>query len=344
MEGVNASMITQVVAMGLFILSVSTAQNNIGERSAELLKSYRLYDAQFRGGRGFSDRTTSGGLAWGEARFLRDYMLCYYVSRDTYWLDKIIAHFDRMMGALADMDGDGYLEWRDRTYSVGIAHVKPQGETHGMRLEPMHVRQFRRELARLVTGHRYQIKLVSDKVVTITDLNTGALLANKEYKERLRIAEIPGFTFTLRGKGRAGVVFVIETIAPEACEYQVHDGMVTYPIALFVETVWGNPALHERYKAKADEYAMLIHSFLHKWERTWVDLGDAGVYKFTNAQTQRFPGYSLPHNQYLALARTWLVMQAQPHVNNRMLYRERAEKMARYFKKHLRLNNTDRKS
>jgi len=94
------------------------------------------------------------------------------------------------------------------------------------------------------------------------------------------------------------------------------------------------------HRAKAEEYLQLLdRHFRQKWERYWVDLPNgAGAYTFTGNPTERFPGYLLPHNQYLALGRTWLVLQAVPGVPQREVYRDRAAKMARYFKRHLRLN------
>lgn len=115
--------------------------------------------------------------------------------------------------------------------------------------------------------------------------------------------------------------------------------MVTYPVAQFIELVYTSPELEDRYLAKAEQYAELLsRHFFDRWEGTWTDLPDgAGLYKFTSNQTQRFPSYSLPHNQFLALARTWLILQDVDGVERRAAYRDRAAKMARYFKQHLRV-------
>jgi hypothetical protein len=59
------------------------------------------------------------------------------------------------------------------------------------------------------------------------------------------------------------------------------------------------------------------------------------VYRFTNNLTQRFPSYSLPHNQYLALGRSLLVLSDISDFYNSTLCRKRATALAKNFKKNL---------
>jgi hypothetical protein len=304
-----------------------------------LLASYRAWDAANHNGIGLSDAKTSGGLGWGESSFLRSYMLCYQVTRDTYWLDKTIDHFDRMIGNLADPDGDGYLAWSDTDYSVGLVDAEPVGDVGGLTIEPAHQKPYVKRGGELVTGHEYRIEFTADDRLRVLGLTDGKDLAAPAYADPTVIEAIPGAKLTLKGPGKGGAAFRVTTHAPEPCEYQVHDGMVTYPIAQFIEVAFADEKLPAKYRAKADEYASLLWKhFLEKWESTWVDLPDgAGLYKFTKNPTQRFPDYSLPHNQYLALARTWLVLQAIPGLEHRDEYRDRAEKMAQYLKQNLKL-------
>jgi len=281
---------------------------------AEMVQRYQLWEVMFNKGRGYSDRTTSDALAWAESDFLRNYMLCYYVSLDTYWLDKIVAHFDRMIANLADPEGDGYLAWRTKRYSVGIVRAAADGDAGDVEIAPA--------LPRDETERR--------------------LIATRAYSSPQQVTDVPGATFTVKGTARTGARFTIHTTSPEACEYQVHDGMVTYPIAQFIEAVYNDPALHELYMEKAEAYAALLAKhFFEKWEETWLDLpGGTGLYKFTPNATQRSPDTSLPHNQYLALARTWLVLQAVPGLDPAGVYRDRSVRMAEHFKKNLRLDGT----
>ena len=149
------------------------------ERKDELLAKYRQWDAQFRDGIGYSDRDTSGGLAWAEARFLRNYMLCYEVSKDTYWLDKIVDHFERMKAKLADPDGDGFLAWSDIVYSVGIGRVVAAERADGLKLEPKEQRVYYRRGGKLITGHTYKIRFVTNNKIAIENATTGKRLAEK---------------------------------------------------------------------------------------------------------------------------------------------------------------------
>jgi hypothetical protein len=313
-----------------------TLEGNVGAA----LASYRAWDAANRDGIGLSDRTTSGGLGWGESSFLRSYMLCYQVTRDTYWLDKVIDHFDRMIGNLSDPDGDGFLAWSDTDYSVALVDAQPAGDVGGLAIEPAHQKPYVKRGGELVTGHEYGIEFAAADSLRVVDVTDGKDLATLAYADPMVIEAIPGAKLTITGAGKAGAAFRVSTHAPEPCEYQVHDGMVTYPVAQFIEVAFTDGKLPAKYRAKAEEYAQLLYRhFYQKWESTWVDLPDgAGLYKFSKNATQRFPDYSLPHNQYLALARTWLVLQDVPRLEHRDEYRDHAERMGQYFKQNLKLN------
>ena len=63
------------------------------------------------------------------------------------------------------------------------------------------------------------------------------------------------------------------------------------------------------------------------------------MYVFTNNPTQRFPLYSLPHNQYLAPARTCMVLGQLEGYEGAELCAERARMMATYFHDNLRLTD-----
>ena len=303
-----------------------------------MIGQFQLWDAMTNDGKGRSDRKTSGALGWGESSFLRNYMLCYCVTHDAYWLDKIVDHFDRMIASLSDPDGNGYLGWQSVVYSVGITRAAAVGDVGGLTIGPPLQRPWIKR-GGTTTGNEYRIELTSPAELVVRDETEDKEIARHAYESPLVIADVPGAKLTMKGKAKAGAKFAIKTVAPESIEYQVHDGMVTYPIAQFIEVVYGDPTLHERYMKKAEAYASLIaEHFFEKWEKTWVDLPDgSGLYKFTPHETQRFPNTSLPHNQYLAPARTWLVLQDVRGLPQREQYRDRVTKMAKYFKKHLRL-------
>lgn len=280
---------------------------------ADLVAAYQLSDALYRDGIGKSDAATSGGLGWSESSYLRNYMMCWYAVRDPYWLDKMIDHTDRMFGNLSDHDGDGLLSWQDIVYSVGLVDVtrlEPVGEGITVATPNGDRRVYYRRGGKDITGHDYLIEFIAADRFRFTDQTSGEALGEVEYADPTSFELMPGNALKVTGAGVAGAKFLIKTVAPEPCEYQVHDGMVTYPIAQFIEEVYAAEGLDPKYRAKADEYLAILHKdFVMRWERWWKPVSeDTGVYVFTDNPTQRFPLYSLPHNQYLAPARTLLVL------------------------------------
>jgi len=309
-------------------------------RVAHMMLSYWVADRNSWKGLGKSDGTTSGELAWGESVWLRNYVMCYRASHDTYWLDKVVDHFDRMLGKLDDHDGDGFLAWHDRKYSVGLVRVISRRKADGLEISPEASKLWVKSGGDKVTGHNYSITFPTPDTVEIRDETEKKKLASRSYKGKITLTDIPGAKFTITGSAEGGARFDLDSVPGEECEYQVHDGMITYPIAEFIEIVFNDPQLHAKYKAKADEYLAFIDKHVRrKWERTWVEVPDGcGAYRFTSNVTQRYPDALLPHNQYLALARTFLVLKDVEGVPDRQVYLEKAAKMARYFKKNLHLN------
>jgi len=319
----------------------SRLRDEFAQKAPEMLLGFYVSDSSVNRGKGRSDSTTSGDLAWSESGYLRNYIMCYYASRDTYWLDKVVDHFDRMLSCLDDHNGDGYLAWHDVKYSVGVVSLVSRENADGLTIEPEESRIWVKRGGEAVTGHDYSIRFADGTTLEIYDETQRKLLARKAYRDGTIITEIPGSKFKLTGRGRAGAVLRFRSIKPEEIEYQVHDGMITYPIAQFIELVRSDEELRERYGAKADKYLMFIDKHVReKWERYWVDLGNGrGAYRFTENPTQRVPSEILPHNQYLALGRTYLVLKDVDGVPHRDDYLKKATMMARYFKSCLKLND-----
>jgi len=123
-------------------------------------------------------------------------------------------------------------------------------------------------------------------------------------------------------------------------EFLVHDGHVCVPIARFVKTVYANPALHAKYKARADRYLKALEGHvIAKWRASW----NANRGKGCSLRT--WGGWrNLPHNMYLAFGTLLLVLHeiAQcPHYvpanpDFPPFYSREATAMARFFKSKLR--------
>lgn len=309
----------------------------------QAMQDLKAYDAAYRGGKGDSASADSSELGWGEAARLLMYIRAYRVSGDAYWLDKIIDHVDRMVKNLSDPDEDGYLGWRTIEYSDALGWPSADDGNKGAgRIEPELVRARKNTD---VTGHTYYIQFTEKSKFDVVDLNGARILAKDvAYTSGAEIAQIPGIKVTISGNVAAGDKFKVRTEPVLPLEWTVHDGMITYPIALFVETVRSDDALAATYGEKADEYAeLLCEHFLKKWEYCWVEVGDdMGFIKWeplvANPYLRRIaPGdiprtvKPQPHNQYLALGRTYLVMSGLVDEPLATEYRDRAERMARFF-------------
>lgn len=323
---------------------LAKVRGELGADIPSLIEKYQLSDALDNDGRGRSDATTSGGLGWGESGYLRRYMMCYFVTQDTYWLDKVVDHFDRMLGALTDHDGDGMRSWQDIAYSAGLVDIEyaKRGADLSVSTPNGDRRVYYRRGGEDITGHDYALEFSSATRYTFSDTTDRKLLGTGDYTDPTTLELLPGSPLKISGTAQTGDKVLVRTRACEPCEYQVHDGMVTYPVAQFIEHVRMRDDLDPRYRAKADEYLDVLHRhFVLRWEKTWREVPpEAGVYVFSDNPTQRFPGYSLPHNQYLAPARTCLVLSGLGGYEGAALCAERARKMAAYFKRNLELTDT----
>lgn len=303
---------------------------------AKLAEEFKAWDQSKFEGKGRSDSKDSGDLAWGEAAYLRAYSDLWLVTKDTYWLTKIEDHFSRMIGNASDPDGDGYLGWLTATYSAAVYWAQPLCNMGTGAIEPAFGSITSTEPIRQVTGHVYVIEFTDEATFAVTDQTIRKLVVDKQpYKDGAVIAAVPGCKVTIKGMPRTGDRFMVRTMQPEPTEFVVHEGMVAYPVAVFVEAVAMDEKLKGQFGSSADKFLQFMNrNFLQKHERDWVDLPDgAGAYRFADLITDRFPNRVMPHNQYLALARAFLVLKDVPGADP--LMGKRAEQMARFFRRSL---------
>ncbi|HYF51559.1 MAG TPA: hypothetical protein VEJ63_19250 [Planctomycetota bacterium] len=124
----------------------------------------------------------------------------------------------------------------------------------------------------------------------------------------------------------------------------VHTGMITFPIAGFVRAVYESPELHAQYKAKADACLAQICELIDAFDDEWYEFDDKGYYEYiaemaTLQGFPRGPHQSLPHNMYLIGATALLDAGHALELQQRgrgQKYLQRAERMLRNFKSHLR--------
>ena len=113
--------------------------------------------------------------------------------------------------------------------------------------------------------------------------------------------------------------------------FAVHTGMITYPMAKFAAIVTENPGL-SRYAGDRELFLQAARAAVAVHADDWVDKGSFGYYKFPNDMPYKQAGMGLPHNQYLAMARTELMIY---RATGDTSYQNRALKMLQHFKNNL---------
>lgn len=308
--------------------------------AAGLAERYKAYDTGRNEGKGFSDSSDSGTLGWSEGGVMHDYARMWEATEDAYWLAKIADHFRRIMASASDPDGDGFLSWSTKTYSCAVARAERLHNVSDASIEPAFQKNMRGEAAARCTGHTYLIEFpAGPEHFRILDWNTrGVVAAEVPSKDGAAITQIVPFRFQLRGRPRQGDRFLVFTVAPQPIEFAVHQGMFIYPVAVFIEAAKSRAGLRERFGAQADEFLAFINRHVfEKNERDWLDMGElGGGYRFEPKITDRFPNRIMPHNQFAALARAWLVLKDVAGAHP--LMGQRAEQMVRYFRSHLELD------
>lgn len=343
-------------AAGLVLLTFQEGGAQVtGFDQEALIADFVAFDNSRNEGRAYSDQKTSSALAWGESYYLNAYIKMYLVTGDPHWLDKVVDHFDRMAANMSDHDGDGIPGWQADRYSVsrmraealhnrGTARILPAAEVE-TNIQQAHEAVDAEYIVERTGEDRFTVRQRSSvpwQVVrertgedrfTVRQLSGGPweVVHDGPHAEGEPIPGIAGFEVRLEGRPEIGDRFRVETWGPAPLEYAVHEGMILYPVAQLIELALKDPRLQGRYEEKARSYLQLIEErVLEKQERHWQEVGPGmGAYRFTESPSERFPNRVMPHNQYLALARVWLVLK---DVSDNPLYLERATQMAAHFR------------
>ncbi|HUT33936.1 MAG TPA: hypothetical protein VNE39_10670 [Planctomycetota bacterium] len=118
-------------------------------------------------------------------------------------------------------------------------------------------------------------------------------------------------------------------------DFAVHDGMVLMPISRAIELVKRDQALEAAYGQRADKLLKIIETqLIPKWDKHWRETAQGGFLVFPTDPDFDPSGATLPHNQYLPLGTVQLTLH---RITGKAIYRQRAAKMARFFKSCLRL-------
>lgn len=298
-----------------------------------LVAAFTRSDNAQNGGRGSSDNPDSGALGWGESGVLDAYVKLYEATGDSRWLNKIVAHFDRMVANMEDHSGDGYGTWVTKTYSVALVRTGRMLNRGTARIVPEEERIWTTRGGDAVEDREWIVEVQPGRQYRVFEYGTRRPVGKGTYRSGAPIETFAPFEVSIEGKPQPGDRFWVQTFGGESMEYIVHQGMFLHPVSRFVACVLRDPKLKVRYGKKAREYLDLIGNIAGKHERDWVDMTrTAGGYRFPPLKTDRFPNRILPHNQYLAIGRAYLYLQS---VSRKRLFTDRAERMARNFKRHL---------
>jgi hypothetical protein len=292
----------------------------------EYVERYRAFDADRNDGKGYSDSSDAAQLGWGESYVLADYMYLWRVTGDGAWLVKVRDHADAVFASMSDHDGDGYSGWQTDRYSV--AHARLVGGDASLDVQE---RIADIAAAHAVTGDTYRLRFADDGAYTVENDATGERSEHSVNEDA--VAGVPGVHITATTLPTAGRVYTVETTAVSGLEYVIHEGMLLYPLALFIEAAMdGDDA---DMQTAAERYLGLIgDNFVPKWDRCWVDVAPGrGAYAATDSPAERTPGRVLPHNQYAMHAQAYMALDRfLPSLG----LRDRAERMATNFQACLR--------
>jgi hypothetical protein len=243
---------------------------------------------------------------------------------------------------------DGFLSWRSRSYSsLRIRVHRAAGNTSPATVQPESLwlrgqqRWTRELLLHDAAGKtepvdwQYVLTWQAGPKVEVKGATTGKVVSAAAVRPRQPFVAMPGVALTVRGQAAVGDRFVLAVERPKDFDFAVHDGVVLTPICRFIALVRADRALRALYGKKADDYLKVIESdLIPKWDPYWRNWRGGGLLVGHVDEALAYPGITLPHNQYLALgnALVWLY-----RITRKEAYREKAAKMARFFKSCLRL-------
>jgi hypothetical protein len=300
----------------------------------EMIAAYHDYDRGVNAGRGQSVSSDSGKLGWGEANFLDAYVKLFEVTGDRGWLDRVAAHAERILSGRLDWFEDGHPTWVTPTYSVAWMRCEPLHNRGTASVGPVDGRVWTIRGGSGAEDAEFIFEITGRGRYELRRWPSRERVGSGPWRSGMPIDDLAPLRFAVSGRARVGDRFRIETFAPRPLEYIVHQGQLFYPLARFCEMVQGRRDLKPAFGTVARQIAGVVGDLVEKHERDWLDTGrGAGAYRFTCSGSERYPNRILPHNQYLALGRVCLAMSG---ASRKRRFIERAEAMARNFKRDLR--------
>lgn len=286
-----------------------------------------------RGGR-WKD-ADSAMLGWSCGQQLQALVCLYQATGERAWLDRLFKYAETMFSNLTP-NRDGFLSWRSRRYSPAYAEVRRgSANRSGAEMEPKTQWISDAAVSRQVKDGRFRLVAHGSGTLKVESVQDGRPLPAIRHEAGEAFSGPFGILLTLAAAPAEGDTFTLITRRPKDFDYAVHEGMVLMPICRAIELVKRDAALRAAYGERADKLLGTIETqLIPKWNRYWRETKRGGFLVFPKDPAFNPSGATLPHNQYLPLG---TVQTTLYRITGKPVYKERATKMARFFKSCLRL-------
>jgi len=286
-----------------------------------------------RGGR-WKD-ADSAMLGWSCGQQLQALVCLYQATGETAWLDRLFKYAETMFSNLTP-NRDGFLSWRSRRYSPAYAQVqRAPANRSGAEMEPKTQWISDARVSRQVKDGRFRLVAHGNGTLKVEAVPDGQPMPAVRYRVGKAFSGPFGILLTLAAAPAEGDVFTLITRRPKDFDYAVHEGMVLIPICRAIELVRRNGTLRAAYGERAGRLLGTVETqLIPKWNRYWRETKRGGLLVFPKDPAFNPSGATLPHNQYLPLGTVQITLH---RITGKPVYKERATKMARFFKSCLRL-------
>lgn len=296
----------------------------------DLLAAMEVFE---RGGR-WKD-ADSAMLGWSCGQQLQALVFLYQATGERVWLDRLLKYAETMFASLTP-NRDGFLSWRSRRYSSAYAEVqRGPANRSGTEMEPKTQWLSDARVSRQVKDGRFRLIAHGSGTLKVESGQDGQPLPAVRYQVGKAFSGPFGIRLTPSAAPAEGDTFTLITRRPKDFDYAVHEGMVLMPICRAIELVKRDGALRPAYGERADKLLGTIETqLIPKWNRYWRETKRGGLLVFPKDPAFDPSGATLPHNQYLPLGTVQITLY---RITGKPVYKERATKMARFFKSCLRL-------
>lgn len=306
-----------------------------GQQEALSKQLLTALDAFDRGGR-WKD-TDSAILGWSCGQQLQALDCLYEATGQRIWLDRLFKYAGTMFSNLTT-NRDGFLSWRSRRYSSAFARVQPLATNKSKAaMAPQEQWISDTTIGRQVPDGELRLIAQKDAKLTVESGAGQQRLPAISFEVNKPFTGPFAIQLTLSAAPEDGDTFLLTTRQPKDFDMAVHDGMVLMPLCRAIELVRKDEALAAAFGPQATDLLRVIETqLIPKWEQYWRDTKDGGVYVYPDDPAFEPRNATMPHNQYLPLGTVQIALY---RITGQARYKDRAAKMASFFRSRLKLVN-----